>query len=382
MRWSAAEALGQIGPQAQRRRRASSTLSTILQQCARERRQGARRLDRTPFRPHRDALRDPDARWSAAEALGQIGPQASAAVPALIDALHDPDSSVRGSAAKALGSGSRPSGLHHALRDPASGVRGSAAYVLGRNPTASQRRRCLHRRSSAILPAVCAEAPPMRSDKSDRRLFLLYRRSPPSRCARERRRGARRNRNRKSALLFRPSLTFFGKSLPAACAASAAYALGQIGPEAVPAPSTLSAIPMCARAPPRCSEEIGPDAVGFIDALRHPDVRGSAADAPRRPDRKPAPPSASSTLSAILMCASAAYALGQIGPQASAAVPALIDALRDPDSSVRGSAAEAIQRIKPGFRHNLCSMLNEASSSTTSIADDWRSTPSSSTMRR
>jgi HEAT repeat protein len=41
-----------------------------------------------------DALRDPDwrVRRSAARALGQIGPAAEAAVPALIDVIRDPAS--------------------------------------------------------------------------------------------------------------------------------------------------------------------------------------------------------------------------------------------------------------------------------------------------
>jgi HEAT repeat protein len=44
----------------------------------------------------------PKVRWSAARSLGRIGPQASAAVPALIEALKDEDESVRMFAAWAL----------------------------------------------------------------------------------------------------------------------------------------------------------------------------------------------------------------------------------------------------------------------------------------
>jgi len=46
---------------------------------------------------------DPSVRWTAAHALGAIGPEARAAVPALIRALDDPNDSVRVSATTALG---------------------------------------------------------------------------------------------------------------------------------------------------------------------------------------------------------------------------------------------------------------------------------------
>jgi serine/threonine protein kinase/HEAT repeat protein len=50
-----------------------------------------------------EALRDPASRWIAVVALGQIGPTAQAAVPALVEALEDPELAVRWDAAKALG---------------------------------------------------------------------------------------------------------------------------------------------------------------------------------------------------------------------------------------------------------------------------------------
>src|SRR5437763_2028740 len=45
----------------------------------------------------------PEARWRAADVIGQIGPPAKAAGPALIAALKDADSTVREVAAQALG---------------------------------------------------------------------------------------------------------------------------------------------------------------------------------------------------------------------------------------------------------------------------------------
>ncbi len=43
---------------------------------------------------------------------------------------------------------------------------------------------------------------------------------------------------------------------------------------------------------------------------------------------------------------SAARALGSLGPEAKAAVPALIEALKDEDSGVRASAARALDKIR------------------------------------
>ncbi len=52
-----------------------------------------------------EALRDPDTmvRVQAARSLARMGPTGSDAVPALIEALHDPDDLVREHAARALG---------------------------------------------------------------------------------------------------------------------------------------------------------------------------------------------------------------------------------------------------------------------------------------
>jgi HEAT repeat protein len=49
------------------------------------------------------ALQDPRTRWMAIVALGELGAAARDAVPALIEALEDPDAAVRWDAAKALG---------------------------------------------------------------------------------------------------------------------------------------------------------------------------------------------------------------------------------------------------------------------------------------
>jgi len=84
-------------------------------------------------------------RWSAAYALGMIGPGANEAVAALIAALEDPDAQVRGIAADALGMigpGAKQAvpALIAALKDVHARVRGSAAAALrgiGQNPDGS-----------------------------------------------------------------------------------------------------------------------------------------------------------------------------------------------------------------------------------------------------
>jgi len=43
----------------------------------------------------------------------------------------------------------------------------------------------------------------------------------------------------------------------------------------------------------------------------------------------------------------AAFALGEIGPDAKAAVPVLSKALRDGDEGVREAAADALEKIQP-----------------------------------
>jgi hypothetical protein len=50
-----------------------------------------------------DKMRDPATRWMAVVALGEMGPEARAAVPHLVDALEDADAPVRWDAAKTLG---------------------------------------------------------------------------------------------------------------------------------------------------------------------------------------------------------------------------------------------------------------------------------------
>ena len=85
---------------------------------------------------------NPDVRSTAATVLGQYGPEAKEAVPALIAALKDKDKHVRRSAAYALArigtdaSEAIPS-LREALKDPDPKLREAVAYAIKeiQNPT-------------------------------------------------------------------------------------------------------------------------------------------------------------------------------------------------------------------------------------------------------
>ena len=83
-----------------------------------------------------DLLRDPDNRAAAAAVLGDIGPEAEAAVPALARALEDSDDDVRRTSADALGdigpaAEAAVPALARALDDTDASVRSNAATALG-----------------------------------------------------------------------------------------------------------------------------------------------------------------------------------------------------------------------------------------------------------
>jgi HEAT repeat protein len=76
---------------------------------------------------------DPEARGKAAAALGNLGPHAVAAVPALVKALQDDDATVYSKAIFALARAGKPAvpALIEALKSENSQVREGAAEVLG-----------------------------------------------------------------------------------------------------------------------------------------------------------------------------------------------------------------------------------------------------------
>jgi HEAT repeat protein len=131
----------------------------------------------------------------------------------------------------------------------------------------------------------------------------------------------------------------------------AAQALGEIGPDA------KDAVPALGKAAREEKKElveaavtalgkIGPDAVpALIDALK-----GKAPDPAKGKDKKKVMPAASEG-DDTLRRRKAAEALGAIGPPAKAAVPTLIDALKD--TAVRTEAARALGNIGPDAKAAL-----------------------------
>ncbi|MDE2856512.1 MAG: HEAT repeat domain-containing protein [Chloroflexota bacterium] len=77
---------------------------------------------------------DPGTRYLAAKALGQIGDEAEAAVPTLLNALRDNDMFLRAGIAGALIQIGPPAvpGLTQALFDPSSAVKRAACKALGK----------------------------------------------------------------------------------------------------------------------------------------------------------------------------------------------------------------------------------------------------------
>jgi len=77
---------------------------------------------------------DPGTRYLAAKALGQIGDEAEAAVPTLLDALRDNDMFLRAGITGALIKIGPPAvpGLTRALFDPNSAVKRAACKALGK----------------------------------------------------------------------------------------------------------------------------------------------------------------------------------------------------------------------------------------------------------
>ncbi len=158
-RWRAAQALGESGPAA---REASPALIAALDdpdfwvgeaaavalrkitgatEAPRERRNRGPR-EPLPVAPALKNLivkmRDPASRWMAIVALGEMGSEARAAVPHLIEALEDADAPVRWDAAKTLGrigpaAGSAVPALAALVNDPSDAlVRQHAVTALGR----------------------------------------------------------------------------------------------------------------------------------------------------------------------------------------------------------------------------------------------------------
>jgi HEAT repeat protein len=272
------------------------------------------------------ALKDDNAmvRQRAAESLGWIGPPARAAVPALVAALKDEKPEVAGMACLAvarLGDAGVTRPLLEVFQSGRSLVADAAGRALWQMGPASK----------AVLPALIAllKEPPKETERVRTLLVWL-------------------------GPLAVPSLAAALKDEEPAIRQAAADTLGQLGPvarEAVPAlagtleDKTSSVALAAALALPRIDPTRARDALPHLtDSLDHAAAADALAD--MGPDARAAVPALLAALKHRegAVRSAAVHALACIG---SAAVPALIDALKGPDRDTASRAADALGSILP-----------------------------------
>ena len=265
-------------------------------------------------------LRDKSAavRAQAALALAELGPAARDAGDALAAALRDPDPEVRCAAVGALGAilpdgKAAVDGLARALTDEDWFVRMSATQALQK-----------------FGPRAAGAAPALIQAMKPNDLIKDFR---PVRCG--------------AAMVALSRIDPAAKELEAACRLMVGKLLederqGSFGARATGA-----------RLLGECGAAALPAVPALLKLLKHPDgdVRVAAAEALFRIAPEPHGEASLGMLSAalrdpeLLNRRRAAWALGERGPQAAAALPALRAAVQDPEPEVRTAAQEAIRKI-------------------------------------
>jgi HEAT repeat protein len=342
------------------------------------------------------ALGDPDAkvRWAAADALGRFGPEASAASTALMKALQDSESTVRSAAIDALGSiGPRAKAalpvLNPLLQDGDKLVRAAAAAALFRID---------RRKAQATIPIFIQELRETDTRSRWHALTHLRKMMPEA----------------KEAVPV-PLLIDALDDLDFGVRGMAATVLGDIGPKAQAAVPALSkalqsndvwvrgsaalalvsimgtkatmAVPVLVdglldedqdvRADSlRALQLMGPFAREALPTLRwlakkDDALRGLAAETIWRITLDPETPV--KLLVQELQETNtprqnqAVRILGQMGPQAKAAVPALRILIHDEDHELRAASLDSLQRIDPAAWAQLMQRSRQDS-----IAWPWR----------
>jgi HEAT repeat protein len=274
----------------------------------------------------------------AARGLSELGPDAREAVPSIIKALNDKDEQVRAGAAAALGNGGPVAieipALIEALKDPAPSVQYNAVKAAGRiGPSAK-----------ALVPALVARMDNTANELAARRrpdttLYLFIIEEAAAAIGNV---GPSAKDAVPSLLEFVGPGEFGNRSV--------ARALGQIGPAAG------AAIPKLKEVLSRDYGAKGPNGQNVeIEHTAH--ARIQAALALWRIDRQA---TAIPILSAMVedkeerfrgnlfhVRAFAAWAIGEIGPEAAATVPVLTKLLEDDNDSVQTAAAFALGRMGP-----------------------------------
>jgi HEAT repeat protein len=307
-------------------------------------------------------------RFSAALALGNIGPAAKDSVPALIDALKSNAGGLRQTAASALekiGPAAVPA-LIDALKGKDEELRQVAALALGNiGPAAKDS-------VPALIGAVKDKEGKVRMAAAD----ALYKMGPAAVPALLDALKGKDEEVRQAAAAVLGKIGAAAKdSVPALIDAlkgkdeelrqAAAAGLVKMGPAAVPALIEalkdkgwwvrLTATAALGQIGPSAKEAVP----GLIEALKdeNRDWRSAVAAALGNigPDAKDAVPALINVLKDTdwSVRKAAAEALGNIGPDAKDAVPALINVLKGMDWSVRSAAAAALGRIGPAAKDAL-----------------------------
>lgn len=281
-----------------------------------------------------DQLADQDvaARWYAAYALGEFGPRAAAAVPALRKVLENRGEHeyVRGGAARALGcigpgaESAVPLLIETLASEHHVAVRRNAAWALGRlGPAARSAVPALRKRLDDADAAVRVKAAVAlwQIDRHGESIPLL---------------GAMARSNRQPE------------------AYEAVLALGEVGPEAAATAALVEVLGAgdddSSRAAARALGCFGPAAMPAIKPLLdapEETVRRRAVEVLGRMGAGAAP----ALIHALkdpspLARAAAARALGRLGPSANEATSALLESLSDQDAQVRATAAWALKQIE------------------------------------
>lgn len=322
-------------------------------------------------------LKDPDVskRNHAAFMLGQAGPAAKAAVPALTEALGDPEYSVRGQAAQALGgigadAGSAvPALLQVMQKDPEASPRVYAARALGQlgpaaKPAVPALMEALSDKDLAESAAVALEALGEGRPAAERLTRIVKDAKADPRSRAEAVIGLEKAGDRSAAVSLMISIIEDKAAVPEVRRA-AALAVGHLGYDrvddakrAVPALLANLDQPDVCHSGPWSLWALGatePAVARLTELLAHrdPELRAKAASGLVHMAGGNPPPEAKAAVPALVQALkhkdparlAVIAALGDIGPDAKEAVPALMALLKDDDSLTRDRANDAIKKI-------------------------------------
>lgn len=274
--------------------------------------------------------REPEVRSQCGKALAQIGPHA---LPFLLQGLDDKDRVVRSWSVRAVGligpeAKEAVGPLTKALKDSQAGIRGGAAQALGEIGPAAE----------ASAPALIEALADSDKDVRARAAAALARIGPDTAARLEAAlkddRPAVRHGAARVLASFGPeaadAVPALGQALKdkdAKVRFFAAAALGEIGPKAEPA------VPLLIEALKDKDQDVQAQAAGSL-ALVGPSATPALARALSDPE-------------AVAIRPTLLYVLGQLGPDARAAVPALTDLLKDKDPNVVRLAVLALGTLGP-----------------------------------